>query len=478
MLAMFFIAGSAWSDITVSDADNYIIEVETDDNGTGTFQVKDGTLSTVTTIESDAQSTTIQTDTAGNRLIINNSGVTVEGGLNNSTHGITNAGAISGVTTINTSGLATLGGSATVGGTLGVTGTISTINGNISTTTGNISTATLSTSGLATLDSADVSNNATVGGTLGVTGNYSTTNGNISTATGNISTATLSTSGAATVGGTLGVTGATNLNNTLAVDSNGATTGGGTLSITDSGLEVTADSNGIVSDGRGSLSVTETEASLTVTNSTGVLHGIVVSETGTTVVGDDYSVISGDSVLSMTDSGLEVNADSNGIAADGAGNLSVTETEASLTLTNKDGNTHGVTINGNETRITGGTTSTSMVLNNSGATFTNTATGGPVRVTGVADGESDYDAVNYSQLKSVEERAYQGIAAVSALAAIPPPIPGKKFSIGVGYGYYEDENAVAVGIKGNLFNRASVGTGVGYAFGGRATVNAGLSFSW
>jgi trimeric autotransporter adhesin len=180
----------------------------------------------------------------------------------------------------------------------------------------------------------------------------------------------------------------------------------------------------------------------------------------------------------MTDSGLEATADSNGIAADGTGNLSVTETEASLTVTNKDGDTHGITVNGNETRITGGTTSTSMVLDDSGATFTNTTTGGPVRVTGVADGESDYDAVNYSQLKSVEERAYQGIAAVSALAAIPPPIPGKKFSIGVGYGYYEDENAVAVGIKGNLFNRASVGTGVGYAFGGRATVNAGLSFSW
>ncbi|MFV1976082.1 MAG: YadA-like family protein, partial [Candidatus Scalindua sp.] len=243
-------------------------------------------------------------------------------------------------------------------------------------------------------------------------------------------------------------------------------------------LEATADSNGIVADGRGNLSVTETEASLTVTNSTGVLHGIVISETGTTVVGNDYNVISGDSILSMTDSGLKVNADSNGYAADGAGNLSVTETEASLTVTNKDGETHGVTITGNETTISGGTTSTSMVLNNSGATFTNTATGGPVRVTGVADGESDYDAVNYSQLKSVEERAYQGIAAVSALAAIPPPIPGKKFSIGVGYGYYEDENAVAVGIKGNLFNRASVGTGVGYAFGGRATVNAGLSFSW
>jgi hypothetical protein len=57
MLAEVFIAGSAWSAV-----DDHIIQVDTDNNGTGTFQVEDfnGGSATVTTIQSDAQSTTIQ----------------------------------------------------------------------------------------------------------------------------------------------------------------------------------------------------------------------------------------------------------------------------------------------------------------------------------------------------------------------------------------------------------------------------------
>jgi hypothetical protein len=89
----------------------------------------------------------------------------------------------------------TAGGNATVGGTLGVTG--------------NTSLSTLSTSGAATLNSVGVTNNAAVGGTLGVTGNTSLS--------------TLSTSGAATldsvgvtnnasIGGTFGVAGLTSTN--------------------------------------------------------------------------------------------------------------------------------------------------------------------------------------------------------------------------------------------------------------------------
>ena len=56
---------------------------------------------------------------------------------------------------------------ATVGGTLGVTGATTT---NGITNTGNVDTDTLSTTGLATLNSVGVTNNATVGGTLGVSG--------------------------------------------------------------------------------------------------------------------------------------------------------------------------------------------------------------------------------------------------------------------------------------------------------------------
>lgn len=102
------------------------------------------------------------------------------------------------LTTLSTSGLATLNSAAvttslTVGTTLGVTGT-STLG---AVNAGATSTTTLASSGLATLNSLSVTNNATVGGTLGVTG-----------------VATLSNN--AIVGGTLSVTGATALTALLA----------------------------------------------------------------------------------------------------------------------------------------------------------------------------------------------------------------------------------------------------------------------
>ncbi|MGH6801780.1 MAG: YadA-like family protein, partial [Methyloceanibacter sp.] len=75
--------------------------------------------------------------------------------------------------------------------------------------TGNTTLSTVSTSGLATLDSASVTNNATVGGTLGVTGN--TTLSTVST-TGLATLDSASVTNNATVGGTLGVTGQSYLN--------------------------------------------------------------------------------------------------------------------------------------------------------------------------------------------------------------------------------------------------------------------------
>lgn len=100
-------------------------------------------------------------------------------------------------------GAVTMDNNATIGGTLGVTG--------------NTLLSTLSTSGLATLNSINVTNNETVGGTLGVTGNAALS--------------TLSTSGLATlnsasvtnnasVGGTMGVTGLTTLSGGASITGN------------------------------------------------------------------------------------------------------------------------------------------------------------------------------------------------------------------------------------------------------------------
>ena len=107
--------------------------------------------------------------------------------------------------------------------------------------------------------------------------------------------------------------------------------------------------------------------------------------------------------------------------------------------------------------LSGGTTSTSLTLDDNGATFRNDTTGGPARVTGVADGKNDFDAVNFRQLKA----AYAGIASVAALAAIPNPPSGKRFTLGVGFGNFEDTTALAAGIKvgvGNVSFTAGVGT--------------------
>ena len=61
---------------------------------------------------------------------------------------------------------------------------------------------------------------------------------------------------------------------------------------------------------------------------------------------------------------------------------------------------------------------------------------------------SDYDAVNMRQYRKLEDRvdeAHAGIASVAAIAAIPAPVSGKNMSLGVGFGNFESEAAVAVG---------------------------------
>src|SRR5207253_5425291 len=88
-------------------------------------------------------------------------------------NGITNTGDLS-TATLHTTGLATLNSASvtnnqTIGGTLGVTGATTTHG---VTNTGDVSTGTLHTTGLATLNSASVTNNHTIGGNIGETRNW------------------------------------------------------------------------------------------------------------------------------------------------------------------------------------------------------------------------------------------------------------------------------------------------------------------
>ncbi|MDP1705842.1 MAG: hypothetical protein Q8L42_14130, partial [Sulfurimicrobium sp.] len=109
---------------------------------------------------------------------------------------------------------------------------------------------------------------------------------------------------------------------------------------------------------------------------------------------------------------------------------------ANASLVNNTG--HGIEITSTATKLTGGTSSTSLTLNDAGATFANSTTGAPATITGIADGKSDFDAVNFRQLQAVgdgiesrvesfviqqlEESKLElsaGIAATAAMANIP-----------------------------------------------------------
>jgi autotransporter adhesin len=167
------------------------------------------------------------------------------------------------------------------------------------------------------------------------------------------------------------------------------------------------------------------------------------------------------------------------------------ESVASTTLTNGAGKTNGLQVFEDRTNLTGGAQQpTSLTMNDNGATFA-TSTGAPAKVTGVADGTTKYDAVNYGQLQAatsslandlgnIAERAYSGISQASAMAAIPAPMAGHHYSVGMGSGFYAGQQAIAFGGKADVGEHirlsAAMGTGMGST--SQMTANAGAGFSW
>lgn len=80
------------------------------------------------------------------------------------------------------------------------------------------------------------------------------------------------------------------------------------------------------------------------------------------------------------------------------------------------------------------------------------------------------------QFRGLEDRVdktYSGIAAVSAIAAVPPPVPGKNFSVGMGYGNFESTSAVAVGAKALVGEDRNITLTVGVGMGEDSTAFSG-----
>lgn len=135
-------------------------------------------------------------------------------------------------------------------------------------------------------------------------------------------------------------------------------------------------------------------------------------------------------------------------------------------------------------------TTGNTVMNNSGLTIKNgpsiTETGinaGNKKITNVAAGTSDTDAVNVSQLKeiggnikNIDSRMNRVGAGAAALAALHPLDfdPDDKWDIAAGYGNYKDAHAASIGAfyRPNEDTLFSVGGSFG---GGENMLNAGVS---
>ncbi|MES9855563.1 MAG: YadA C-terminal domain-containing protein, partial [Sedimenticola sp.] len=244
-----------------------------------------------------------------------------------------------------------------------------------------------------------------------------------------------------------------------------STAGGNTLEVDDTSTRITSGTNSLTVDATTGTSI---NGNLTVNGTITTFNPIANSG----ITNGNNSVL-----ISGANNEISITADDNANTTDGRGNISISNTQATVTVTNSSGNTHGLTVSETETELSGGSNSTTITLDDNGATFSDSVTSGPVKVTGVANGVDHFDAVNRSQLNGVATRAYSGIASVAALAAIPEPIPGKRYSLGVGLGHYAGEEALAIGFKSNIGNSMRFSTAIGRSHG-NTTTNAGLGFSW
>ncbi len=158
--------------------------------------------------------------------------------------------------------------------------------------------------------------------------------------------------------------------------------------------------------------------------------------------------------------------------------------------------------------VSGGTTATTISATDITAdSVTASLNAAGNAVTNMGDGVADTDGVNVRQLNSmqgasgaalnnfknevdsrfsavdrridrVEEVANAGVASVAALAAIPSPAYGKRFSVGAGLGNYASESAVAVGFRAALTESTSVTAGVSSNTASKTAANLGVGYSW
>ena len=223
--------------------------------------------------------------------------------------------------------------------------------------------------------------------------------------------------------------------------------------------------------------LTDGTATLTGGDLTGVGDVIASGDVGSATAhfsGEEIAIVSnsGENSLTVDDTTVQLQA------TDGAtsGQVNVAVDEASVLVDNGTA-VHGLVVGTTNTVLSGGTTSTTLTLDDSGAHLDNDLDMGGNRVTNMADGVAPGDAATMRQFNNLEEEAFSGIANVAALAAIPAPQAGHNFSVGVGGGNYKGNSAIAAGFNANVSQSWRVTGGVGVSHG-NVTSSVGVGFSW
>lgn len=234
---------------------------------------------------------------------------------------------------------------------------------------------------------------------------------------------------------------------------------------------------GVTTNSIGNTNTSSTIAMQAGNSSSNLANGVNTSTTtGSALSGVGGSILTGATGYTSTTSGA-VLKDGSGTYAevDANGKITTTTGTASqssinMTITNGLGNTHGLIVNETQATLSGGTRSSSMTLNDNGATFSNSATGAPIQVHGVANGTAPTDAVNVRQMRS-------GVASASALAGLPALDTNKDFSIAIAGATYHGYQAAAVGLSARINKQLVVRAATSTSYNGGAT-NIGVGYSW
>lgn len=229
------------------------------------------------------------------------------------------------------------------------------------------------------------------------------------------------------------------------------------------------------SDGRSTTSVISAQDKRAVVQVRvdGKTYGMVVTDSATEFTGGTTTMLLDDNGVTLSNDGAD--AQLRGVADGTEGNHAVnysqlqTETEARVSEdTALNGRIDGHDADIGEWKNPRTTTLRGAIENSEGVIQRNT--------TRITTNEGNI-AANSSRIQSLDRKLSGGIATVAALGMIPDPAPGHRFSLGMGYGNFESENAVALGITGRVTNSISIKAGAGFN-NDTFAAGGGVGYSW